>query len=75
MRIVNEEIFGPVVVVGKFSTDEEAITYANQTDYGLGAAISLKISLLLIIWLVILKLEWFGLILQMIQIIMYHLVE
>ena len=42
MRIVNEEIFGPVVVVGKFSTDEEAITYANQTDYGLGAAIFTK---------------------------------
>ncbi|RCK62217.1 hypothetical protein Cantr_09239 [Candida viswanathii] len=39
MRIVNEEIFGPVVAIGKFSTDEEAIEYANQTDYGLGAAI------------------------------------
>lgn len=42
MRIVNEEIFGPVVVIGKFSTDEEAIQYANQTDYGLGAAIFTK---------------------------------
>lgn len=42
MRIVNEEIFGPVVVVGKFSSDEEVITYANQTQYGLGAAIFTK---------------------------------
>lgn len=39
MRIVNEEIFGPVVVCGKFSTDEEAVEYANQTQYGLGAAV------------------------------------
>ncbi|EGW34188.1 uncharacterized protein SPAPADRAFT_59619 [Spathaspora passalidarum NRRL Y-27907] len=39
MRIVNEEIFGPVVSVGKFSSDEEVIAYANGTDYGLGASI------------------------------------
>ncbi|KAG5420529.1 ALD2 [Candida metapsilosis] len=39
MRIVNEEIFGPVVSVGKFSTDEEAVKLANGTEYGLGAAI------------------------------------
>ena len=39
MRIVNEEIFGPVVTCGKFASDEEAIKYANQTQYGLGAAI------------------------------------
>lgn len=38
-RVVNEEIFGPVVVVGKFSSDEEAIKYANQTEYGLGASV------------------------------------
>lgn len=38
-RIVKEEIFGPVVVIGKFSTDEEALGYANGTDYGLGAAV------------------------------------
>lgn len=41
-RIVNEEIFGPVVAIGKFSTDEEAVKYANQTQYGLGAAIFTK---------------------------------
>lgn len=42
MRIVNEEIFGPVVACGKFSTDEEALKYANQTEYGLGAAVFTK---------------------------------
>ncbi|KAK6460004.1 mitochondrial aldehyde dehydrogenase [Scheffersomyces coipomensis] len=42
MRIVNEEIFGPVVVVGKFKTDEEVVKYANSTQYGLGAAIFTK---------------------------------
>lgn len=41
-RIVNEEIFGPVVAVGKFSTDEEALELANGTEYGLGAAIFTK---------------------------------
>lgn len=41
-RIVKEEIFGPVVAVGKFSTDSEAIEYANSTEYGLGAAIFTK---------------------------------
>lgn len=41
-RIVNEEIFGPVVSVGKFVDDDEAIKYANQTEYGLGAAIFTK---------------------------------
>lgn len=39
MRIVNEEIFGPVVACGKFANDDEAVTLANQTQYGLGAAI------------------------------------
>lgn len=39
MTIVKEEIFGPVVVVSKFSTEEEALTKANDSSYGLGAAI------------------------------------
>lgn len=39
MTIVKEEIFGPVVVVGKFSTEEEALKKANDTSYGLGAAV------------------------------------
>ncbi|KAG8769831.1 aldehyde dehydrogenase (NAD(P)(+)) ald5 [Serendipita sp. 397] len=39
MEIVREEIFGPVICVGKFETEEEAIDLANDTPYGLGAAI------------------------------------
>lgn len=37
MKIVREEIFGPVVTVGKFSTEKEAIELANDTIYGLAA--------------------------------------
>ncbi|KAG8980858.1 aldehyde dehydrogenase (NAD(P)(+)) ald5, partial [Tulasnella sp. 427] len=39
MKIVKEEIFGPVVVIGKFETEEEAIRLANETTYGLAAGI------------------------------------
>lgn len=39
MRIYKEEIFGPVVVIVRFSTEEEAIAQANNTLYGLGAAV------------------------------------
>lgn len=35
MRIMREEIFGPVAVVGKFSDEEQAIAAANDTAYGL----------------------------------------
>ncbi|MFI6940428.1 aldehyde dehydrogenase family protein [Streptomyces sp. NPDC050418] len=35
MRIVREEIFGPVVVVVPFDDEEEAIRLANDSDYGL----------------------------------------
>ena len=34
-----EEIFGPVAVVVPFDTDEEAIALANDTEYGLSAAV------------------------------------
>ena len=34
-----EEIFGPVLCVAKFSTEEEAVALANATDYGLAAAV------------------------------------
>jgi succinate-semialdehyde dehydrogenase/glutarate-semialdehyde dehydrogenase len=37
-----EEIFGPVFVVVPFSTEEEAIQLANDTQYGLGASIWTK---------------------------------
>ncbi|KAH6661547.1 aldehyde dehydrogenase domain-containing protein [Plectosphaerella plurivora] len=39
MTIWKEEIFGPCVAIDKFSTDDEAITRANDTAYGLGAAV------------------------------------
>lgn len=39
MRIVKEEIFGPVVAISKFSTVPEVIKKANNTTYGLAAAL------------------------------------
>ncbi len=39
MRISREEIFGPVLVITPFDTEEEAIRMANDTDYGLAAYI------------------------------------
>ncbi|MGC1911567.1 MAG: aldehyde dehydrogenase family protein [Candidatus Acidiferrales bacterium] len=39
MRIANEEIFGPVVVVIPFDTFDQAIEIANGISYGLSAAI------------------------------------
>ncbi|MFQ3545585.1 aldehyde dehydrogenase family protein [Halobacillus rhizosphaerae] len=39
MEAVREEIFGPVVVVEKFSDEKEVIKRANDTKYGLGSAI------------------------------------
>lgn len=37
MRVWQEEVFGPVLPVITFDTEEEAITLANDTPYGLGA--------------------------------------
>jgi len=39
MRIAREEIFGPVLSVIKYSDEEEAIAMANDTIYGLSAAV------------------------------------
>ena len=39
MRVAQEEIFGPVVVVIPFADEAEAIGIANDTIYGLGAAV------------------------------------
>ena len=37
--IAKEEIFGPVAALMRFRTDDEAVEIANDTDYGLTAAI------------------------------------
>jgi aldehyde dehydrogenase (NAD(P)+) len=42
MAIVCEEVFGPVVIIEPFATEEEAIRRANDTIYGLGAAVFTK---------------------------------
>ncbi|DAA74506.1 TPA_exp: putative Aldehyde dehydrogenase [Trichophyton benhamiae CBS 112371] len=42
MKIVKEEIFGPVCTVQKFSTEEDAIRIANNSSYGLAAALHTK---------------------------------
>ncbi len=39
MRIVREEIFGPVVVATRFDDADEVIAAANDSDYGLAAGI------------------------------------
>ncbi|KAH9960726.1 aldehyde dehydrogenase [Lactifluus volemus] len=42
MRIVKEEIFGPVAVLIKFEDEEDVIRQANDTMYGLAAAVFTK---------------------------------
>ena len=39
MTIAREEIFGPVLAMLTFNTEEEAIAMANDTQYGLAASI------------------------------------
>jgi aldehyde dehydrogenase (NAD+) len=41
-RIMKEEVFGPVVVINTFKTEEEAIAKANDTEFGLYAALYTK---------------------------------
>lgn len=39
MRIAQEEIFGPVVCISTFETEQEAIALANGTEFGLATSI------------------------------------
>ncbi|MPZ00945.1 MAG: aldehyde dehydrogenase family protein [Actinophytocola sp.] len=39
MRICQEEIFGPVVTVMPFDTEDDVVTLANETSYGLAAGV------------------------------------
>jgi acyl-CoA reductase-like NAD-dependent aldehyde dehydrogenase len=38
-RVTCEEVFGPFMTVQTFSTDEEALAIANETDFGLGGGL------------------------------------
>lgn len=42
MKIMQEEIFGPVCAISKFKTKDEAIRLGNSTTYGLAAAVHTK---------------------------------
>lgn len=39
MRIVQEEVFGPVLTIERFTSEDEVITLANDTIYGLAGAV------------------------------------
>lgn len=42
MRIAREEVFGPILSIIKFRTDEDAVAIANDTRFGLAAAVWTK---------------------------------
>jgi len=42
MKVWKEEIFGPVLSLHRFKTEEEAIKLANDSDYGLAGAVMTK---------------------------------
>ena len=42
MRVAQEEIFGPVLVVEKFEDEAEAIALANDSEYGLAGGVCTK---------------------------------
>ncbi|MDP9825160.1 aldehyde dehydrogenase (NAD+) [Kineosporia succinea] len=42
MRVVQEEIFGPVVAIMPFDTEDEVVALANDTEYGLAAGVWTK---------------------------------
>ena len=39
MRIWQEEVFGPVLVVSQYASDDEAVRLANDCAFGLGSAV------------------------------------
>jgi betaine-aldehyde dehydrogenase len=42
MRVAKEEIFGPVITVEAFDTEEQAVSWANDTIYGLSGGVWTK---------------------------------
>jgi acyl-CoA reductase-like NAD-dependent aldehyde dehydrogenase len=41
-RVVREEVFGPVLTVQPFDTEDEAVALANSTEYGLAAGLQTR---------------------------------
>ncbi len=39
MRIIREEVFGPVLTIERFTTEDEAVALGNDTTYGLAGAV------------------------------------
>lgn len=39
MKVVREETFGPILTVETFTTEDEAVALANDTEYGLAGAV------------------------------------
>ena len=39
MVVISWQVFGPVLAVASFSSEEEAVCIANASEYGLGAAV------------------------------------
>lgn len=42
MKVVREEVFGSLVSILEFNTEEEAVKRANDTDFGLAGAVFTK---------------------------------
>jgi acyl-CoA reductase-like NAD-dependent aldehyde dehydrogenase len=40
MAIAGDEVFGPVVTMQAFDTEDEAVALANNSEYGLAASMS-----------------------------------
>lgn len=55
-----DEIFGPVLAVTKFKTEEEAVQLANDTTYGLGAGLHSSMSRALICALLVPEFRIYG---------------
>lgn len=39
MRVMKQEVFGPVLTITPFDVEEDALIWANQTEYGLGGSV------------------------------------
>ena len=60
LRIVDTELFGPVLCVQRFKTEEEVLSLANDTEHGLAAGVFTKIQRALCEWPGLLELVLCG---------------